>query len=644
MASSQARIEANRRNGRLSRGPVTPEGRERSKMNAMKHGMASRQDTVPGEDLQEFVQRLDDWNDTLVPENPVEKHLVEHAVRASWKVDRVTRVQNQRLTSLIKNAARRELELVASLGERLVHNPQGPTALYGTERYDHKMPRISWSAIVDDCNEPAKLVQQLSATVSGCRWLLGELRKLHARLATGEVWQPQDTFRLTRLLGHQPLDSIDVRELAEVQVATWSINPHGENPYSALRTELDDREYQIFVTRVRERWTNMLDAGNPEEARRVLVSIVERAIETWEARTAELEQNAEADAVSGDDGLKFDASAEGEQLRRYELSSGRAMFRSLNELYKLRRAGQRAASMPRFAAKLVAQEQTGRTEDRGPNQAEKSVDDGLTTGTLPGQLGDEIPTGKMPGHLGDEMLTGKMPVPLNDEIPTGKMPVPLIVVTTDLTGAAGDGDTTGLLDHDASVPSADANIPIKLQNINNEPIAPDGHVAGLEPVLTTETFKSSTVDQSDHIPNLDIEPTEGDGHLARQHSVLVADAADGPTSDQRGQLQNLNNDPKPESMADLERHPTAASAWPLESGELKMTVLRELERREIEASRDARARARDRRGRSPAQMRVSRMPDLLEIPFKSPILQSLPPTSFSRLIDQVHHELEDELI
>ena len=40
--TSQAKIDSNRRNSLKSTGPKTPEGRERSSMNSLKHGMRSK--------------------------------------------------------------------------------------------------------------------------------------------------------------------------------------------------------------------------------------------------------------------------------------------------------------------------------------------------------------------------------------------------------------------------------------------------------------------------------------------------------------------------------------------------------------------------------------------------------------------------
>ena len=54
------RAEISRQNGRKSRGggPKTPEGKARSRMNAMKHGMTASIPVIPGEDDSLFRQRV----------------------------------------------------------------------------------------------------------------------------------------------------------------------------------------------------------------------------------------------------------------------------------------------------------------------------------------------------------------------------------------------------------------------------------------------------------------------------------------------------------------------------------------------------------------------------------------------------------
>ncbi len=59
--TSQRRLEANRRNALKSTGPKTPEGKAAVRLNALKHGLLSRDILLPGEDeaaLGELRERL----------------------------------------------------------------------------------------------------------------------------------------------------------------------------------------------------------------------------------------------------------------------------------------------------------------------------------------------------------------------------------------------------------------------------------------------------------------------------------------------------------------------------------------------------------------------------------------------------------
>ena len=69
---------------------------------------------------------------------------------------------------------------VAALGRRLFWDPRGPTFFYpqfGVTLGDPR--RVSWSGLIDDPDDPVRLVNRLEATALGCAWLLdrwGELR------------------------------------------------------------------------------------------------------------------------------------------------------------------------------------------------------------------------------------------------------------------------------------------------------------------------------------------------------------------------------------------------------------------------------------------------------------------------------------
>src|SRR6478735_8086116 len=91
---SPAQIEAARRNGARSRGPVTAEGKARSSRNALKHGLAALhhfvlEDEAPSE-LEELTTRL---LAEVEPESEIEARLVKRMAIAFWKSERAERIE-----------------------------------------------------------------------------------------------------------------------------------------------------------------------------------------------------------------------------------------------------------------------------------------------------------------------------------------------------------------------------------------------------------------------------------------------------------------------------------------------------------------------------------------------------------------------
>ena len=90
--TTQKQIEANRRNAQKSTGPKTPQGVAQSKMNALKHGILSREVLVHGRNInessREFTALHQRFTQSLNPVGPLEEMLVDQIVTAHWRLRR----------------------------------------------------------------------------------------------------------------------------------------------------------------------------------------------------------------------------------------------------------------------------------------------------------------------------------------------------------------------------------------------------------------------------------------------------------------------------------------------------------------------------------------------------------------------------
>jgi hypothetical protein len=91
---SDARVEASRRNGARSRGPKTPEGKARSRLNAIKHGMRAAMHVVlADENAVEFHALQEALMDELAPEGALQLMLARRVAVAAWRLARADRME-----------------------------------------------------------------------------------------------------------------------------------------------------------------------------------------------------------------------------------------------------------------------------------------------------------------------------------------------------------------------------------------------------------------------------------------------------------------------------------------------------------------------------------------------------------------------
>ena len=142
--SSLRRISSSRANGALSRGPVTIDGKKRSAMNALSHGLLARTTLMRGEWAEGLEGFLDQYVDRLAPVDAVEYGYVEEMVAARWRLRRLWAIETRTLEN--EAAAQTDgdpLDRIAAAFAQLAEKPH-PDLLH---RYEMRMHLIYQRAL-----------------------------------------------------------------------------------------------------------------------------------------------------------------------------------------------------------------------------------------------------------------------------------------------------------------------------------------------------------------------------------------------------------------------------------------------------------------------------------------------------------------
>ena len=94
LQTSNAQLDANRLNAQLSTGPRTAEGKKRSSLNAIRHGLSAQLVVLPKEDLQAYLAFGQRWVEDLAPHGELEKQMVQTLVDTQWRLNRGRSVEN----------------------------------------------------------------------------------------------------------------------------------------------------------------------------------------------------------------------------------------------------------------------------------------------------------------------------------------------------------------------------------------------------------------------------------------------------------------------------------------------------------------------------------------------------------------------
>lgn len=128
---SIVKMEANRRNAEKSTGPRTPEGKSKSRWNALKHGILAREVVFTGGDGAESQSEFDRLHlalrNDIQPETVMEEILVERMAQSYWRLGRAQRCEVGQIRLELRDArecsehqpSTRDRESTAGIGYHL---------------------------------------------------------------------------------------------------------------------------------------------------------------------------------------------------------------------------------------------------------------------------------------------------------------------------------------------------------------------------------------------------------------------------------------------------------------------------------------------------------------------------------------------
>jgi hypothetical protein len=91
--ATQAQMAANRNNAEKSTGPVTEAGKNRSRHNALRHGLTAQVSALTEEDRAAYDEFSAALIDSLQPEGEVELQLAQSVSDAAWRLNRTRAIE-----------------------------------------------------------------------------------------------------------------------------------------------------------------------------------------------------------------------------------------------------------------------------------------------------------------------------------------------------------------------------------------------------------------------------------------------------------------------------------------------------------------------------------------------------------------------
>ena len=179
------RAAVNKANAQHSTGPRTEAGKQRSKMNAFRHGLTGQTVVLPTEDHSAYERHSQSFLDQYHPKDATETQLVQSLIDTSWRMNRATTVE----TNLFSLG-------ITEMEDRIrVNHPEAEAALAMALAFREHM-----RAFASISTQSQRLARQFERT-------LALLRQIQADRCAAEERQLDKAAKILKMHKHEHLSS-----------------------------------------------------------------------------------------------------------------------------------------------------------------------------------------------------------------------------------------------------------------------------------------------------------------------------------------------------------------------------------------------------------------------------------------------------
>ncbi len=179
MPISEAKLLANRKNALMSTGPKTPEGKARSRQNALKHGLTGSGVALPSEDQSEIAERFTDLQLQMKPKTDAGEQLLRRLAFLTVRIGRCERHETSQTAMRVRHAI---------------------------EKFDDERLAFVESLATKIYTEPSTSFRRLQMSPEGIDWMLDEWKTLRMDLLNPDrnCWTGNHRMHFDALLGRNP--------------------------------------------------------------------------------------------------------------------------------------------------------------------------------------------------------------------------------------------------------------------------------------------------------------------------------------------------------------------------------------------------------------------------------------------------------